>query len=348
VAKIHLLPASMAMRLMVLGLFVSPCIATALAQKQQDDELSIARSLLQKGKNSEAISLLETIATRQPELKGVKHELGVAYYREGEYLEAAKYLQDAWTENKDDRDAAQLLGLSYYFSGRPVEAIPALEKVRSWRPEANIDALYILAVCYAVARRHAEALGMFAHLYGVSPDSAAAHLLMGRMLIRQGLDPIAKSEIRTALRISPQIPLGHLALGELNLYGGNYFKAVQEFEAELALNPTCTPALTHLAEVFWRLNRDDDSQRVLRRSISLDPMDPSPYVVLGKVLLREGQLALAEKNLHRAISLDPSSYTAHYFLGQLYRDQGNSEAAQREMNAAARIQQLQAASVGRN
>jgi tetratricopeptide (TPR) repeat protein len=348
VAKIHLLRASIVMRLMVLGLFVSPCIATAVAQKQPDDELSNARSLLQKGKNSEAIALLKTIAVRRPELKGVNHELGAAYYREGEFLEAAKYLQDAWNENQDDHDAAQLLGLSYYFSGRPIEAIPALEKVRSWHPEANIDALYILAVCYAVTKRHAEALGMFAHLYGVRPDSAAAHLLMGRMLLRQGLDPIAESEIRTALRISPQMPLGHLALGELNLYGGNYFKAAQEFEMELALNPTCTPALTHLAEVLWRLNRDDDSQKVLRRTISLDPMDPAPYVVLGKVLLRQGQLALAEKNLHRAVTLDPSSYTAHYFLGQLYRDEGKSEAAQREMNVAARIQQLQAVSVGRN
>jgi tetratricopeptide (TPR) repeat protein len=336
------------MTLMVLGFFVSSCVTAAFAQNQQDGRLSTARSLLRQGRNSEAIVLLKTIAARQHDLKGVNHELGVAYYREAEYLEAAKYLQDAWNENHNDHDAAQLLGLSYYFSGRPIEAIPALEKVRSWHPEASIDAMYVLAVCYALTKRHAEALGMFAQLYGVRPDSAAAHLLMGRSLIRQGLDPIAESEIGTALRIYPQIPLGHLALGELNLYGGNYFKAVQDFEAELALNPTCTLALTHLGEVFWRLNRDDDSQKVLRRSISLDPMDPSPYVVLGKVLLREGQLAVAEKNLRHAISLDPSSYTAHYILGQLYRDEGKSEAAQREMKAAARLQQLQAVSMGRN
>jgi Tfp pilus assembly protein PilF len=69
---------------------------------------------------------------------------------------------------------------------------------------------------------------------------------------------------------------------------------------------------------------------------------------LGKVLLREGQPALAEKNLHRAVNLDPSSYTAHYFLGQLYRNQGRAEAAEREMKAAARIQQLQASNPGRN
>jgi len=71
-----------------------------------------------------------------------------------------------------------------------------------------------------------------------------------------------------------------------------------------------------LGDVYWRLQRDDESQQVLRRSISVDSSAPEPYVVMGKVLLRAGQPDLAEKNLHRAIHLDSSSYTAHYFLAQ--------------------------------
>jgi tetratricopeptide (TPR) repeat protein len=326
--------------LLALGLFAAPNITIAFAQ-QRDDVLSAARSLLQHGKNREAISSLKTVATNHPELKGVNHELGVAYYREGEYLEAAKYLQSAWNENNNDRDAMQLLGLSYYFSGRPQLAIPALEKVRSWRPNANIDAVYILGVCLVLTQRYVDALEIFAQLYGVRRDSAAAHLLLGRVLLRQGLDPAAQSEIDAALLISPRLPLAHLSLGELGLYGGDYAKALQEFESELMLNPTCAQALTRMGEVYWRLNRDEDSRKALMRSIVLDSMAAEPYVVLGKVLLRQGQPALAEQNLQHAISLDPSSYSAHYFLGQLYRSQGRAEAAQREMKAAARIQQLQ-------
>ena len=335
------------MKMMVLSVFVVPWGAIACAQSE-NDALSTARSLLQQGKNDAAIAWLKNVAAAHPELKGVNHELGVAYYREGEYLAASNYLQDAWDENEDDRDAAQLLGLSYYFSGRPIEAIPALEKVRSWRPNANIDALYILGICYAVAERRAEARRMFAQLYGVSSDSAAAHLLMARMLLRQGFDPVAESEVRAALLISPQLPLAHLTLGVLSLYGGNYSRAAQEFKEELALNPTCASALTHLGEVYGRLDRDEDSHTVLRRSIGLDSTAAEPYVVLGKIFLRGRQVGLAEQNLLHAIHLDPNNYTAHYILGQLYRDEGRSEAAQREMKAAARIQQLHGANVGRN
>ena len=331
-------PISMPTRLTILFLCILSCGENAFP-RQKDDALSAPRSLIRQQRNAEAIAQLKALALQQPELKGLHHELGIAYYHQGEYLEAAKYLGDAWKENPEDRDAVQLLGLSYYSSGKPAEAIPPLEKVRSWHPNAHIDAIYILGLCYIMAKRYPQALETFAHLYGVRPDSGAAHLLLGRMLLRQGFDPVAESEIDKALRLSPQLPLAHLTLGELHVYRGDYPAAIQEFRAELALDPTCAQALTHLGEMYWRLNRDNESQIVLQRSISLDATASEPYVILGKVLVREGQPALAEKSLRRALTLDPYSYTAHYFLGRLYRGQGKEEAAEREMNAATRIQQ---------
>jgi len=80
----------------------------------------------------------------------------------------------------------------------------------------------------------------------------------------------------------------------------------------------------------------------------LDSTASEPYVIMGKVLVRKGQLALAERTLQRAIAMDPNSYTAHHFLGQLYREMGRTDAAEREMKTAAQIQQLQAQNTGRN
>ncbi len=177
---------------------------TLAARCQQEDEsLAAARSLIQNGKNQEAIAQLQVLAARHPGMKGINRELGVAYYREGGYLEASKYLQDAWRENPEDRDAAQLLGLSFYSIGRPIEAIPALEQVRRWYPNANMDAIYTLGLCYALTKNYPKALETFAELYGLPTESAAAHLLLARMLLRQGFDPVAESEARKALSLSP-------------------------------------------------------------------------------------------------------------------------------------------------
>ncbi len=311
------------------------------AAQQEDEALAAARSLLQQNKNDEAIARLKTLAARRPGMTGIQHELGVAYYRKGDYLEAAKYLKAAWQENPEDRDAAQLLGLSYYFSGKPAEAIPPLEKTRSWYPNASMDALYTLGLCYVLTKNYPQALETFARLYGVAPDSAAAHLLLARILLRQGFDPVAEEEARKALLLSPQMPLTHFVLGEFYVYKADHSKATQEFEKELAINPGYAPALTRLGDVYWRLNRYDDAEKVLERSIWLDSTASEPYVVMGKVQVRKGQLALAERALQRAIAMEPNSYTAHYFLGQVYRETGRPEAAEREMKTAAQIQQQQ-------
>lgn len=308
---------------------------------QEDEGLAAARSLIQQNKNQEAIAQLKTLEARHPQMKGIAHELGVAYYHENEYLEAAKYLEDAWRENPEDRDAAQLLGLSYYFAGKPAEAIPALEKVRLWHPKANIDAMYILGLCYILTKNYSSALDTFGRLYGVAADSAEAHLLLSRLLLRQGFDPVAEQEVHKALSLSPHMPLAHFTLGEFYVYKADYPRAAREFEEELVNNPGYAPALSQLGDVYWHLNRNDDAETVLQRCIWLSSTSSEPYVTLGKVLVRKGQLVQAERALRRAIIMDSNSYTAHYFLGQLYREMGKRDAAEREMKTAAQIQQSQ-------
>ncbi len=321
--------------------FTLSLVANLVAQ-QEDQALATARSLIEENRNQEAIVQLKALAVSHPGTKGISHELGIAYYYQADYFEAATYFEKALQENPEDRDAAQLSGLSYYFSGKPAQAIPALEKVRLWHPNENIDAIYVLGLCYALNRNYPEALETFARLYRLEPDSAASHLVLGRILLRQGFDPVAEKEVSKALALSPRLPLAHFTLGEFYAYSGDYPKAVQEFQQELDINPGYAPALNHLGDTYWRLNRNEDAERVLQDSIWLDSTSGEPYVILGKVLIAKRQFPQAERTLQRAIAMDSGNYTAHYFLGQLYRELGKTSAADRELKVAARIQQLQA------
>ncbi len=81
----------------------------------------------------------------------------MAYYKKSDYLKAAEYLKQALAENPKDDEAVQLLGLSYYLAGRPSEAIPYLEKVQTWYPRANVDASYILGICYIQSKNYPQA-----------------------------------------------------------------------------------------------------------------------------------------------------------------------------------------------
>src|SRR5207248_7512526 len=127
-------------------------------------------------------SALNEISASDPSAKDLAHELGVTYYRKGDYANASTSLKRAIAENPSDNEATQLTGLSLYLSGKPAEAIPYLEKVQSWYPSANVDASYILGVAYIQTKNYSSARAAFAKMFQVPPDSPAAYLFTARLL----------------------------------------------------------------------------------------------------------------------------------------------------------------------
>src|SRR5439155_5924050 len=120
------------------------------------------RRLLQQGKYDEAVAQLQALAAKNSKVNGLSHELGIAYYKMGDYEKAIERLKKALEEDPQDNEAVQLLGLSYYFTGRAGEATPLLAKVQSWYPRANVDAAYMLGMCYVQTRNYAQARHAFA------------------------------------------------------------------------------------------------------------------------------------------------------------------------------------------
>ena len=121
--------------LLVFVLLVEPAQAggvpqnPASAPSDSASPFASARKLLKLGKYDEAITELEALRQQNPIPAGLSHELGVAYYRKGDYVNAVLGLTAAQKENPKDEEAIQLTGLSLYLAGKPGEAIPYLEKV---------------------------------------------------------------------------------------------------------------------------------------------------------------------------------------------------------------------------
>jgi len=274
-------------------------------------------------------------------MKGLSHELGGAYYKKGDYMNAITYLKKARDENSDDGEAVQLLGLSFYLSGRPAEAIAPLEKVQAWFPSANVDAAYVLGICYIQTKDYPHARGAFAKMFGVSSDSAASYLFTARMLLRQDFGPVAEEYAQKAVALDPKLPLAHFLLGELHLYHSKITEAVDEFQKELQLNPGYAPAYYKLADAYSRIQKFDEAEKLLQRSIWLDSTSTGPYILMGKVLAKKGETELAVRTLQRALAMDPNNPVPHHLLGQAYRELGRAEDAERELKLAAQLEDRQ-------
>jgi len=319
----------------------TPSTSDNSARSSSESEFANARKLMQEGRYDDAITQLQQVAAANPNTPHLQHELGMAYYKKGEFLKATEYFKQAVKNDPKDDEAVQLLGISYYLAGRPAEAIPYLEKVQTWYPSANVDAAYILGVCYIQSKDYDRARGAFARMFAVKPDSAASYLFTARMLLRQEYDPVAEEYAQKAISLDPKLPLAHFLLGELYLYKSRLPEAITEFEQELSLNPAHAAAYYKLADAEIRAQKFDDAERLLQRSIWLDSTSTGPYILLGKVLEKKGEYALAVRALQRAAAMDPNNAIPHHLLGQAYRDLGQTEQAEKELKLGEQLQEKQ-------
>ena len=304
-------------------------------------EFADARKLIQQGKVDEAIEQLQAVEARDPATKGLDLEMGTAYYKKSDFPKAIEYLKKATAADPANSEAIQLLGLSYYLGGHPADAIPLLEKVQGWYSRANVDADYILGICYIQTKNYDQARHAFAKMFDVPPDSAASYLFTARMLLRQEYDPVAEEYAQKAVALDPKLPLVHFLLGELYLYKSRIPEAIAEFQKELAINPGHAATYYKLADAYSRVQKFEDAERVLQRSIWLDATSTGPYILMGKVLEKKGEFDLAVRALQRAVTMDPNNPTTHHLLGQAYRDMGKKEEAENELKLAEELQTKQ-------
>lgn len=297
-----------------------------------------ARQKMEHGQLQEAIEMLKPMVTAQPPVRGAAHELGIAYYRSGKLVPAEETFAQAEKEDPNDMEAVQMHGFTLYRLGRPAAAIPFLERVRQWMPNANADANYVLGLCYLNSRRYDDARSAFATQYGVPPTSPAAYLLTGNMLIHANLPELAAEAAQKALELNPKLPLAHFMLGEVYLYKSDADRALQEFELERTINPDYPATYERLGDVYLRIGKYQEAQESLTKAISLDTTSTGPFILMGKVLLKRNDPQTAAIYLQRAEKMDPANYITHTLLGQAYRSLGKEQDAKTEIDAASRIQ----------
>jgi tetratricopeptide (TPR) repeat protein len=314
-------------------------LCVSLQSGAQDDVLKEARALIDRGQARAAVQKLEPLkAAGDPR---VRHLLGVALYHADQYQPAVELLLAVRDELPADsierRETEQVLGFALHLLGRHVEAIPWLEKTRAHTPD-HLELNFILGQAYAHANQPGPAREAFARSFGVAPDSAAAHIVAARQMIRLQMEAMAEEALRQAIKIDAKAPQAHYLLGQLALYRGRLDEAIELTTRELAINPADAMALYQMGDAFTRQARWDDAIRVLQQSMWLNPFYSGPYILLGRAYLKKDQPATAEGMLRRAIDYDPNNRTAHYLLAQLLQQTGRADEAKREFAIAERLQ----------
>jgi tetratricopeptide (TPR) repeat protein len=299
-----------------------------------------AQSLIEAGKVDNAIEMLNVASKLTPNDAQVKHLLGVAYYRKGDYQHAVEHLAVAIRQTPSNsrqyREEVHILGLSHFLMGHIREALPYLEQLSQWSP-GSMEVTYALGISYIQTRNPDKSRETFARMFNLPVASASAYLVNAQMMVRQQFEELAEKELQRALELDPKLPQANFLLGEMAIYHANIDRGIELLQKEIAVNPAFGMAYYRLGEAYTRQLKWDEAIGPLQKSIWLNPFFSGPYIVLGKVYLKKADLPNAENMLRRAVQMDPNNFSGHHLLAQVLQQSNRADEAKREFEIAEKL-----------
>jgi eukaryotic-like serine/threonine-protein kinase len=209
-------------------------------------------------------------------------------------------------------------------------------------PTKNLDAYNLfLKGRYAWAQRGLglkQALDFFGQALALDPNYAAAYAGMADtsvLLAEYGalpptkILPTARASIMRALELTPDLPEGHCAAGELALvFDWDWPLAERELRQAIALSPRYAVAHYRLALYLSLVaGRFEEAVTQARLAVELDPLASLPLAQLGVVLMAAGRFDEAIDASLRATALGPAMLVPYLSLGLLYNHVGRREEA---------------------
>jgi tetratricopeptide (TPR) repeat protein len=203
-------------------------------------------------------------------------------------------------------------------------------------PTANAEAyrLYLQGREYDVRpgylRQNYEiAQQLYERALALDPNFAVAHAALSQVHGRMWwwrYDPSAKltalqrEEAEAALRLAPDLPQAHIAMGLAHYWGRrDYRRALDEFAIALKGLPNDAELWGQIGYVHRRLGHWDDVFASFEKAVRLNPRDASLYYDLGgqtyQAMHRYGQAVGA---YDRALSLAPDLHVAAIRRGSTY------------------------------
>ncbi len=312
----------------------------------QDDILTN----LSKIGDLKVISRMSVMSYRGDALRNAREigkALGVATLLEGSVRRAGNRVrvsvqlinanndEHIWAEDYD-RDLTDVFAIQTDLAQKIASALQAKlspnEKARlDQRPTQNPDAylLFVQAHDYFSQRdmfhdTSLKAEPLFEQAIKLDPNFAGAFagLSMVESWLYHSSDPVparrekARLNADEALRLQPDLPEGHLALGFSYYYGDrDYERALAEFEIAKRGLPNDAQAYLAIGSIQRRQGKWAESTANLEKAATLDPKNTNLLINLCYSYMALRNFETADKTVDRAIAASPQSFQARALKG---------------------------------
>src|SRR5881296_2289106 len=259
-----------------------------------------------------------------------------------------------WAEDYD-RDLTDVFAIQTDLAQKIASALQAKlspnEKARlDQRPTQNSDAYLLFVQAHDYANRMemfhattAKAVPLFEQAIKLDPNFAAAFagLSMVESWAYHSFDPLparrekARTAANEALRLQPDLPEAHLALGFSYYYGDrDYERALAEFEIAKRGLPNEAQAYMAIGAIQRRQGRWVESTANLEKAAQLDPKNGSVLLNLAYNYMATRDFEAADKTFDRGIKAAPESFGSRALKGELaIRWKGDISVAEKQFSS---------------
>jgi tetratricopeptide (TPR) repeat protein len=315
----------------------SEAALTASSKAHPTDPLPLARlGLLEarQGHLPQAIVFYRKAMALNPNLPGLRLNLGLALFKDGQYQEAVWILSKLPATSSPERLRLNvLLGMSHYGLAEYQAAVPYLRQAADSDPQ-NLPLLLTLAHSCLLSKQYSCVIDVYHRIIAQNAESAEADMLIGEALDEMKDTIGATREFRAAVQANPKEPNVHFGLGYLLWTQLQYQEASQEFQAELKNTPDYSNAMLYLADSDIKMNRNEDAQPLLERVVETNPTNSMGHIDLGIVYAGANHNDEALREFKAAAMLTPDDVNVHMCLGRLYRSMGKTNEAKIEFDKA--------------
>lgn len=280
--------------------------------------------------NAAAHRVLESVLAREPKNADALITLGKLHLTESNTVNALSTLKTAVDANPRSIEAHLALAQTYVLRGAVKDATTAYNDALKLDGN-NVEGRLGLARLQINNGQAADAVPLALKIVADHPTNGEARLLLLHGLIAVGDLPQATHQLNILMQANPNSATVQTAAGMVATLKKDMEGARRAYGRALEADPTSYQALAGLLTAEMQGKQFGSAKALIEKQLSQRPDDPNILMIAAQTYNAIGDAFEMEKVLKRTVEVDPQSLQAYAMLGKMYYQQGRLDLARREL-----------------
>jgi putative PEP-CTERM system TPR-repeat lipoprotein len=301
----------------------------AAQTKAPEALLTLAAYQQKKGQPEKALEAIEEAIKLDPRSLPPREAKGRVLMGQKEYRKALKAFDELEALNETQ---GVTLKISAYLAMKDgPKAVEQAGRLIAKHP-GSAQGFLVLASIYQSLKDLPMALSEANKAVKTDPKSVEARIYLGSLYQEKKENAKALAAYQEALKLKPDSVPGQFAVAALYDATGKKSEAAARYRAILAHSDNYLPALNNLAYLCADgYGKKEEALRYAIAAFKLQPGNAGVLDTVGYAMLKNGRTAEAVKVLERTVTLLPADPTVHYHLGLAYQLAGDRAKSQQAL-----------------